>query len=226
MKKVIFGIFAHPDDEAFGPSGTLLMEKAQGSEIHLICATAGQSGMNPDQVANLGEVRLGEWKTAGALIGADSMHHLGFVDGELSNNSYLSIADKIDDIVTAVTSGRTDISIEFMSIDHNGITGHLDHIAIGRIACYVYCNLKDSDPRVTRMRLACITRNEVPEANCQWLYMDAGRTPEEIQETVDASEYLETIKQIMHAHKTQREDCEAHVRHMGDRVAVNNFLVL
>ena len=36
MKKIIFGIFAHPDDEAFGPSGTLLLETRSGTELHLI----------------------------------------------------------------------------------------------------------------------------------------------------------------------------------------------
>lgn len=226
MKKVIFGIFAHPDDEAFGPSGTLLLEKAAGNEVHLICATAGENGTNPDNIDNLAAVRLDEWRTAGALIGADSMHHLGYTDGTLCNNDYFPIADAITQIIRNKTAGRPDIDIELMSIDLNGITGHLDHIAIGRIACYVYCAIKEADPRVTRLRLACITDGEAPSSNCDWLYMERGRTPTEIKETIDASEHLETIKQIMHAHQTQRADCEAHLKKMGDRVALNHFLVI
>lgn len=226
MKKVIFGIFAHPDDEAFGPSGALLMEKAAGNEIHLICATAGESGVNPDNVPNLAEVRLEEWRHAGTLIGADSMHHLGYRDGTLCNSNYLDMASKIDALVRNITKDRDDIEIEFMSIDLNGVTGHLDHIAIARIACYVFCNLKKTDPRVTRMRLACATREEVPETNCAWLYMEAGRTPEEVDEIIDASAHLDTIKQIMHAHRTQRADCDAHLARLGDHVALNYFLVL
>lgn len=226
MKKVIFGIFAHPDDEAFGPSGTLLMEKAGGAEVHLICATAGESGMNPDNVANLAETRLQEWRTAGALIGADSMHHLGYEDGALSNSKYLEIAGKIDGIVQRIIGEREDIEIEFMTIDFNGITGHIDHICIARVAAYVYCNLKEQDSRVTRMRLACVSEQDIPTANCRWLYMERGRSQKEIAQTIDASQHLETILKIMHAHHTQREDCEAHLRHMGDRVALNHFLEL
>ena len=45
MKRVIFGIFAHPDDEAFGPSGTLLMETKAGTELHLITLTLGEAGI-------------------------------------------------------------------------------------------------------------------------------------------------------------------------------------
>lgn len=226
MKKVIFGIFAHPDDEAFGPSGTLLMEKAAGNEVHLICATAGESGMNPDDLPNLAEVRLAEWRRAGELIGADSMHHLGYRDGALQNNNYHDIAGKIDEIVGHIIRGRDDIEIEFMTTDLNGITGHIDHICIARIACYVFCNLRENDARVTRMRLACISRDEAPDANCHWLFMEAGRTPAEIAETVDASAHLEKIKQIMHTHHTQRSDREAHLKRLGDRVAINHFLVL
>lgn len=226
MKKVIFGIFAHPDDEAFGPSGTLLMEKAAGNEVHLICATAGESGMNPDNAENLAAVRLSEWRTAGGLIGADSMHYLGYQDGTLSNSHYLEIAGRIDDIVRTTIQGRDNIVIEFMTIDLNGITGHIDHICIARIAAYVYCNLKEHDSRVTRMRLACVSEQEIPAANCRWLYMERGRLAKEIIETVDASEHLETILRIMHAHHTQREDCKAHLERMGDRVALNHFLEL
>ena len=167
MKTVIFGIFAHPDDEAFGPSGTLLMEKARGSEVHLICATAGESGMNPDNVDDLAAVRLTEWQTAGRLIGADSMHHLGYGDGTLCNNDYLALADKITAIVLERINGRDDIQVEFMTIDLNGITGHLDHIAIARVASYVYCTLKERDSRITRLRLACISDAEAPQAHRQ-----------------------------------------------------------
>ena len=226
MKKVIFGIFAHPDDEAFGPAGTLLMEKAAGNELHLICATAGEDGMNPDNLPNLADVRLDEWHRAGDLIGADGMYHLGYQDGMLSNHYYPEVAEQIHTIVNQVTENRDDIEIEFMSMDLNGITGHVDHIFIARVACYVYCTMKETDRRVTRMRLVCASHEEVPETNCEWLYMEAGRRDEEVDEIVDASAYLDIIKQIMHAHHTQRKDCEAHLARIGDRVAINHFIVL
>jgi len=226
MNKVIFGIFAHPDDEAFGPAGTLVMEKEAGSEIHLICATAGEAGMNPDNVPDLGKVRYEEWRKAGELIGADSMHQLGYRDGGLHNSQFHEIAAKIGDIVHPVVADRQDIEIEFMSIDLNGVTGHLDHILIARVACYVFCNLKDTDSRVTRMRLVCASREEFPTSNCGWLYMDAGRSPEEINETVDASEHLAVVHDIIKAHHTQRSDGEAHLKKLGDSVAINYFIVL
>jgi LmbE family N-acetylglucosaminyl deacetylase len=226
MKKIIIGIFAHPDDEAFGPSGTLLMEKAAGNEVHLICATAGESGMNPDNHEELALVRLEEWKHAGTLIGADSMHQLGYKDGYLSNINYHEAAEKITAIVEdIIRNAPEDASIEFMSIDLNGITGHLDHIFVGRVTCYVFCNLKKQDKRVTRVRLACLPNEFAPEANCDWLYMEAGRTADEIGETVDARKHVDTVYQIMRAHHTQRNDGEAHIKRLGEQVAINHFLV-
>lgn len=226
MKKVIFGIFAHPDDEAFGPAGTLLREKHAGNEIHLICATAGEAGLNPENVPDLAAVRLEEWRRAGALIGADSMHHLGYRDGTLSNDHYLEMATKIRQIITEITNHRDDIEIELMSMDMNGITGHLDHIAISRISCYVFCTLKEQDARVSRLRLICAPRDIFPTRNCDWLYVDQGRSPEEIDETVDARDHLEAVQAIMLAHHTQRQDGEAHIKSRGDSVAINHFLVI
>lgn len=224
MKKVIFAIFAHPDDEAFGPAGTLLVEKAAGNEVHLICATAGENGTNPDGAADLSATRLAEWREAGALLGADSMHHLGYIDGQLSNNVYLEIADKIQAIITSTAADRPEIEIEFMSLDLNGITGHIDHIVMGRVASYLFYRLKASDSRLTRLRLACISRDQLPTHNCNWLYMEAGRTAQEIGETIDARAHLDTIHGIIAAHHSQRADATAHLKN-GDRIAINHFIV-
>lgn len=227
MKKLVFGIFAHPDDEAFGPVGTLLMEKEAGSEIHLICATAGENGSNPDDLSDLGDVRIKEWQVAGELIDADSMHYLGYEDGMLCNSVYLETADKVQRIVTDAIADRDDIaSIEFLSLDSNGLTGHLDHIFISRVTCYVFYKLKESDERFSKIRLHCLHHDDFPDANLGWLYMDAGRTAEEIAESVDASEHIEQIKEIMSAHHSQRDDCESILTRMGDRVAINHFLVM
>ena len=43
MKKLL-AVFAHPDDEAFGPGGTLAKYAKEGVEIHLLCATRGERG--------------------------------------------------------------------------------------------------------------------------------------------------------------------------------------
>jgi LmbE family N-acetylglucosaminyl deacetylase len=43
MRKLL-AVFAHPDDEAFGPGGTLARYAYQGVEIHLLCATRGEGG--------------------------------------------------------------------------------------------------------------------------------------------------------------------------------------
>lgn len=227
MKKVTFGIFAHPDDEAFGPCGALLVEKAAGNEVHLILATAGENGANPDNVADLGNVRLDEWHEAGRLIGADSMHHLGYIDGMLSNSLYLEVAKKIEAIIRETINDRDDIgAIEFMSLDLGGITGHIDHIFMTRVACYVFYTMQAHDDRFSRIRLACLSAEDKPEPNCTWLYMDAGRKPDAIDETIDVRDHLETIDTIMRAHHSQRGDYQAIVDRLDGRAARNYFVIL
>jgi LmbE family N-acetylglucosaminyl deacetylase len=226
MKKIIIGIFAHPDDEAFGPSGTLLLEEKAGNEIHLITLTNGDSGTNPDSHMNLGEVRLAEWHAAGALIGATSMHFLGYKDGELNNKNMIEASQRISDIVRDIAKRATaETAIELMTNDLNGISGHIDHIVAARTACFVFDSLKDSDKRFTRMRLACIPRTILPTSNTNWLFMEAGRTQQEIDEVVDARHLQTEIIAIMRAHHSQRSDGEGHITRLGDQLGMNYFIV-
>lgn len=226
MKKVIIGIFAHPDDEAFGPSGTLLQEVQRGNDVHLITLTLGEAGTNPDNVPDLAAVREQEWRTAGALIGAKSLHFLGYNDGQLNNLAMLEIQQTlITSIQDLIADEPSDIEIELLSMDTNGISGHIDHIVASRTACYVFYQLKELDARVTRLRLACVPKTYLPTYNTNWLYMEAGREESEINEVIDATQYHEQIIAIMRAHHSQREDGEHHIATRGSSIGINHFLV-
>lgn len=226
MKKIIFGIFAHPDDEAFGPSGALLLESKAGSDIHLITLTLGDAGTNPDNVPDLGAVREEEWRKAGGLIGAKSMHYLGYKDGQLDNLSMIEIGDKLINLISLLTADEPDdVAIEFMSLDTNGYTGHIDHIVAARSACFAFYRLKDTDPRMKRVRLACMSNDDAPVLNTNWLYMEAGRLPEEIGDTTDARMYQDEIRAIVRVHHSQRSDGENYLEHAKDRLGINYFIV-
>lgn len=226
MNKIIFGIFAHPDDEAFGPCGTLLQEVRSGTQLHLITLTAGENGTNPDNHADLGDVRLAEWRAASNLLGAKSMHFLGYKDGHLNNLDMIEATERIITLIThALATLPRDIEIEFMSLDLNGYTGHIDHIVAARAACQAFYTFKKNDPRFSRIRLACLPRSVVPHATIDWIYQEAGRSPEEIDETIDARELADEIKTIMQAHNSQRADYETTLKSQGANLGLNYFIV-
>lgn len=225
MQKILFGLFAHPDDEAFGPVATLLKEVSEGTELHLVVLTAGENGTNPDNVPDLGEVRLQEWHKAGKLIGAASMHHFGYTDGMLNNLNHLEITDRFADLVKETVAGREDIEVELMSLDLNGYTGHIDHIVAARSACLAFYRLRAAGLPMTRTRLFCWARNTQPETNTDFVYMEPGHSPEEIDEAVDASAYLEKAHVVMQTHITQRGDYEWTIAKHGDQLGINHFIV-
>lgn len=227
MKKIIFGIFAHPDDEAFGPAGTLIQEVQSGAELHLICFTPGDAGTNPDNVPDLGVVREQEWRSAGSIIGAASMHLLGYKDGHLDNQTMIEATSRITTIITTIIDqAPADTVIEFMSLDLNGYTGHIDHIVAARTACQVFYRLKSNDNRLTRIRLACLPRSIIPAINTDWIFAETGRGDDEINETIDARSQHDTIMQVMDAHYSQRADRDYTIKSQGDNLGLNYFVVM
>lgn len=226
MQKILFGIFAHPDDEAFGPVATLLKEVQAGTEVRLIVLTAGENGTNPDNLPNLGEVRIQEWHAAGELIGATSMHHLGYIDGTLSNIDHIEVTRTLTQLVTDTISGREDVEIEFMSLDLNGYTGHIDHIVAARSAALAFYQLREQGLPMLRVRLACMSHDEIPTVNTSFVFMQPGKKPNEINETVDGTEFTDKIHEIMQKHHTQRNDYEYVTSVKGDKLGINYFVVL
>jgi len=225
MKKIIFGVFAHPDDEAFGPAATLLHATKNGAELHLICLTAGDAGMNPDEHDDLAAVRLDEWRTAGRLIGATGMHHLGYQDGHLCNNDYHEVAGEITRIISdTLNSQSEECEVEIMSMDFNGVTGHIDHIVAARVAAYVFYQQRELGRNMTRLVQSCLPESEVPQPNTDWLYMDAGHSDNEC-EKVSFPELHDEVLGIMRAHHSQRSDGESHIKRRGSEITTNYFIV-
>lgn len=225
MKKIIVAIFAHPDDEAFGPSGYLVDQVHSGADLHLLTLTLGQHGENPDTVPDLGATREQEWLESGRLMGATSQHQLGFVDGNLDNQTMLIAAQKIEHIVHEILTSYDDsVRIEFLTNDFNGITGHIDHIVAARAAALVFFRQYNQDVRYTRFRQACIPRHAMPSVSTDWLFVEPGRQTAEISETVDTTAYQKQIIDIIRAHKSQRTDGEMHIRIQGDRLGIYSFI--
>ena len=207
MKKVIVGVFAHPDDEAFGPAGTLIQEIKAGAQVHLISLTAGEAGANPDNAPDLGAVRLEEWHNAGQIIGATSMTHLGYRDGELSNSDMLPIADHIQVKIFELLSEPDISEIELMSFELGGISGHIDHIVAARAACTAFYRLKPHNPRLSRIRLFCLPKSWQPEPDVSWVFMDHGHEDGDL-EKVDVGGCFEQRIEAIKAHHSQRHDGE------------------
>jgi len=224
MKKIIFAIFAHPDDESFGPSGVLLQESLNGNDVHLISLTRGEGGMNPDNYDNLGEVRLAEWHEAGKIMKVTSQSELGYRDGHLCNEDMIEASQKIMDLVRLTISQNESDEIEFMTNDLNGISGHIDHIVAARAACLAFFRLKNENDRFTRIRLTCVPKMLLPKSNVDWLYMEAGRTDDEIDEVVDARHLRDEIIRIMRCHNTQRSDGESHIKQRGSEIGMHSFI--
>ena len=213
MKKVIFGIFAHPDDEAFGPSAYLYNQAQNDIDVHLILVTDGEQGNNPDQVADLAKVRLKEWEESKKRSGAKSGLALHYPDGGLDNNLYIEISEKIIDQITKILSGYSKhIELELVTLDNRGISGHLDHIAVSFITTHVYLKLSQQENiniSVGNLKYYCLCLDLVPEASIDWLYMPAGKPDEYFDETFDHTDIYDRKLHIMKAHHSQRKDMEA-----------------
>lgn len=223
MKKVIFGIFAHPDDEAFLISGSFIKWVNDGADLHLFCATRGENGQNPDNVADLGSVRHKEWLEAGKLLGAVSQTQLTYPDGGISNSLFHEIATAVITLIEdTVRDYDEPLAIDLITYENCGITGHLDHIAMSFITTYVYTQLR---PTLNNLRLlyGCACEAISPKTDTSFVLMPRGHDHSEIDLTENVTEVLDRKKQVMRAHVSQRSDAEAIINRLGVNLAYEHF---
>ena len=135
-------VFAHPDDEGFGPGGVLAMLASKGARLITVCATNGEVGEISDPALatreTLAQVRKEEMRRAMAVTGAAEVRFLGYRDsgmhGTEDNNhpdclNRAAPEEVVGKIVALFREFRPGVVITH---DPTGGYGHPDHIATYR----------------------------------------------------------------------------------------------
>lgn len=199
MKKVIVCIFAHPDDESFGPSGTI-SKLAKENDVYIICATKGEAGQNhSDKTTKLAKMRAAELRKSAKLLGVKQVYFLGFIDGTLSNSLYHTIADKIEKHLRRLKPET------ILTFEPHGISGHIDHIVVSRVSSFVFHKL----PFIKTIMYHCLldTIASVVGKN-YFIHFGDGYKRNEIDKIVDVSDVWDVKVKAMFTHKTQKHDAD------------------
>jgi LmbE family N-acetylglucosaminyl deacetylase len=193
--KTIVGIFAHPDDEALGPGGTIAKLALEGNTIYLICVTNGNAAKGHLDFS-LGEIRKKELQASSKILGVKEVFFLEFDDGSLSNNIYHIVAEKIKEKLLVL---KPEIIITF---EPQGVSGHLDHIAISMITSFIVQKLsfvKEIWQYCVEDRLERIRRN-------YFIYFPPGYKRSQIDKIVDTKNVWGIKKKAMLQHTSQIKD--------------------
>jgi LmbE family N-acetylglucosaminyl deacetylase len=134
----ILGVFAHPDDESFGPGGTLARYAAQGANVHVIIATDGIAGSVEDGYqashTSLAQDRAAELSDAAVELALTSIWSLPYRDSGMrgspdNEHPDALIQQPIEDLVREISEYmvllRPDVVITH---DPFGGYGHPDHV--------------------------------------------------------------------------------------------------
>ena len=166
-------VFAHPDDESYGPGGTIARYALEGVDVFLLMFTAGEAGSIgiSKELAReeLGRRRRLELANACAALGVREHRILGAPDGGVT-----SVDRKwaVSEIVNDIRRYRPQVAMTF---HRRGVSSHPDHIAVsmfldeaiaasgkgGPQASYEWGIPRDQAPLYQRPNLAPLENDEI-----------------------------------------------------------------
>ena len=192
--RCLLAVFAHPDDETFRCGGTLALLARGGVRVQVLTATRGEAGSCGDPPLctpeELPALRERELACACAALGLEPPRLLDYVDGHL--------ADADAEVLTAhilAAIGETGAQL-LLSFGLDGLSGHPDHLAIGRCAAGAFRRAEG---------VAALYTVAVPASLADALDLRQVRAvPDaDIALAVDVSAAREAKLAAMHCHATQ-----------------------
>lgn len=202
-KRVVAAIVAHPDDEAFGPGGTIAKFAKEGNDVYILCVTGGEAGEQhkKNDARRVPEIRKDELVCSSKILGVKNVFFLGFHDGTLSNNLYHKLANEITAVLKKI---KADTIITF---EYRGVSGHLDHIAVSLVSSYVFEHL-DSIKTIyyycTTKKARALQSKYRPQG--YFIFFPPGYDPEKVDKIVNITDVWEIKKRAMGCHKSQLND--------------------
>lgn len=200
MKRTLLGIFAHPDDESFGPGGSLARCAAEGIEVHVLTTTDGAAGkVDPalieglpgaDDGVRLAGLRSQELEAACLALGAGS-HRLTYRDSGMAgspdnqNPDCLIQADRqavAEDIAAFIDRLQPQVVVTH---DPTGGYFHPDHIRTYEAVNLAF-DLVETRPeswRPLRLFYTVIPRKFIRRA--MWIIRLSGKNPKRFGENKD-----------------------------------------
>lgn len=201
IMRPVVGVFAHPDDEIF--AGGALATFAKERDVYLVCITNGEAGINSSsKPLELGELRKEELRNSAEALGAKDVFFLDFGDGDLSNNLYDVIAEKLQEVLEKV-----DPEI-LLTFEPNGVSGHMDHAMTSSITTYVFEKL----PNVKELWYYGFndTERKLFKEYFEgfFVYVPRGFKTADISKTIDSAPVWDKKVKAIHQHDSQKHDME------------------
>ena len=219
MAKRILFLLAHPDDETFGPGGTIAHYARGGAEVHLATATRGEAGMVGDPPLtdreHLGEVRAGELAAAAEILGISDVHFLGFHDGQLGSVPREQLVERAVAVIRRV---RPHVLVGF---GPEGVSRHPDHKVMCEVALSAFD--RSADPTwypaagAPWAPLKLYQFEIAQEILAGWDAPIAGVPHAALSAFIDTSEQVETKIRAFHCHRTQAKDTRRILERPGYR---------
>ena len=193
-EKRLLAVFAHPDDETFRCGGTLALLAQRNVRVQVLTATRGQAGSRgvlplcaPEE---LPAVRENELRCACAALGIQPPILLDYQDSQLSEADPEQIVAEILAVIREVHPQM------ILTYGPDGVSGHPDHIAIGRFTTEAFRRALD---------VVALHTIAVPHSLANELGMTQIHTvPDDaITLTVDVSTVWAAKMAAIHCHQTQ-----------------------
>lgn len=150
-------IFPHPDDEAFGVSGTIALHGQNGTPITYACLTLGEMGRNLGNPPfatreSLPNIRRVELKNAANVLGISDLRMMGLRDKtiEFEDDEFLT---------NMMASLIVDVNPSLVISFYPGYSVHPDHDATGAAVVRAVAKM----PAETRPKLHCVAFSK----NCE-----------------------------------------------------------
>ena len=226
----MLAIFAHPDDEAFGPGGTLAKYAKGGVEVHLLCVTRGEAGQINEKVKNdlrikhdenkeeikIGELREKELLNSAKILGIKKVEFLDYIDGRLCNAIYHELAKKIS---RKINDFKPQV---VLTAENHGVSGHLDHIAVSMITTYAYLKTEITG----KLYYHCLPQKLYDERMQNYfIYFPEGYKESEITTRIDYSSVWQKKVAAMKAHQSQSKDAETLIARFEKWPKIDNFIL-
>jgi LmbE family N-acetylglucosaminyl deacetylase len=220
--RTLAAVVAHPDDDAYGVAGIVALHAADPRfRFVLVHATDGEAGSiapgSGATRATLGAVRREEDRRAWAVLGRPPDRHewFGYPDGGLADVPERELTDRV---AAVLAEERPDVVLTF---GPDGITGHPDHVAVGRATDAAFLRLAgDGGPGLRRLVHGAIRQSVIDRWNATrtaagqpaWdpgtVFHPRGVPDADIGVAIDTTTVAPRIRAAMLEHRTQSADLD------------------